>query len=67
MSNENENRPSIGRTVAWVCACSVIFGVLMGTRSQFEQAWVQMAVAGCAFAFLGLAIYKVQSYRQRRK
>ena len=45
----------------------VVFGILMGLRNEFEQNWMKDVIAGCAFVFLGLAVYEGQMWRRRQK
>ena len=39
----------------------VIFGVLMGLRSEFEQTWVRMPVSGFAGGVLGWALLQAKA------
>jgi hypothetical protein len=47
--------------------CVVAFGVLMGLRSEVEQHWAKIAIAGCAGAFMGMALYECQKGWRRKK
>jgi hypothetical protein len=50
-----------------VGAYVIDFGVLMGLRYEFEQYWVKNAIAGCAGAFMGMALYECQKGWRRKK
>jgi len=38
----------------------VVFGVLMGIRTEFEQVWVRALVAACAGGILGWALLQAR-------
>lgn len=38
----------------------VIFGVLMGIRTEFEQVWMRALVAACAGGVLGWAVLQAR-------
>jgi hypothetical protein len=65
MANNTDSPHSPYGVVVMVAACIVAFGVLMATRSEFEQSWVRAAIAGCAFALLGVAISHAKKRRSR--
>jgi hypothetical protein len=44
--------------LALVCAC-VVFGVLMELRAEMHSIWLRSAIAGCAFASYGIALFYI--------
>jgi uncharacterized membrane protein YeaQ/YmgE (transglycosylase-associated protein family) len=64
--NLDSARNRIG-TIATIVVCIIAFGVLMGIRGEFEQHWVQTVIAGCAGAFLGVALYQTKKCWPRHK
>ncbi len=50
-----------------VGVCIVAYGLLMGFRNEFEQFWVRNVIAGCAGAFLGMALYEGQKCWRRKE
>lgn len=48
-------RVSVARVVRFVVGV-VVFGVLMGMRTNFQSLWTRSFVAGCAAAFLAFCI-----------
>ena len=49
-----------GRGWGWVLAGCIVFGVLMGARTEFHSGWAQDFVAGCAFVVLGLSLSRLR-------
>jgi hypothetical protein len=64
--NLNSTRCHKG-TIAIIVVCIIVFGGLMGIRSSFEQHWVQTGIAGCAGAFMGVALYQGKKCWPRNK
>lgn len=54
-------------TIATIAVCIIAFGVLMGIRGEFEQQWLKTVIAGCAGAFLGMALYQTKKLWPRNK
>jgi len=50
-----------------IVLCIIAFGVLMGIRGEYEQQWLQTVIAGCAGAFLGVALYQAKKLWPRGK
>jgi len=48
--------PSIGRRCGWIILGSVIFGILMSGRTEFQSPLARSLLAGCAAAILALCI-----------
>jgi len=47
---------SMGRRCGWIILGSVLFGILMGGRAEFQSPWMRSLIAGCAAAILALCI-----------
>jgi len=45
-----------GRPWGWFVVSIIVFGILMGARTEFHSAWARAAVAGCAFVVLFLPL-----------
>jgi len=67
MTNNLGSARNLRGTIATIVICIIAFGLLMGIRSEFEQNWVKTFVAGCAGAFLGVALYQTKKCWQRHK
>ncbi len=63
MSTETPEKPPALTTVQILKLLIgiLVFGVLMGWRTDFEQPWQRSVVAGCAAAVLGWAILQARS------
>jgi hypothetical protein len=42
----------------------ILFGVLMGARTEFHSFWMRALVAGCAGAALGVFVLPLRKYRR---
>ncbi len=64
-TNEKEKSESVSpaRVVRFVIGV-VVFGVLMGMRSEFESHWTRSLVAGIAGAVLAICILPMRRRRQ---
>ena len=60
MTNNPDNAHCRRGTIASIVICLIAFGVLMGIRGEFEQLRLQTVIAGCAGAFLGVALYQTK-------
>ncbi|TLU82113.1 MAG: hypothetical protein FDX30_11545 [Chlorobium sp.] len=59
---KSKSAPLSGRQIVKIILGILIFGILMGIRTEMHYAWLRIACAGCAGAALGFAIV---SFRRR--
>jgi len=67
MTNNLDSARSRRSAIATIVLCIIAFGVFMGIRGEFEQHWVKTVIAGCAGAFLGVALYQAKKCWPRHK
>ena len=59
VEGDNPLRMSSGQIIKLVVGI-VVFGVLMGIRTEFEQVWMRALVAACAGGVLGWAVLQAR-------
>ena len=50
-----------------ISVSSHLTGTIMAIRSEFEEPWVKTAIAACAGAFMGVALYQSKKFWPRAK
>ena len=53
---KDKSPPMAGDQVAQFILGVVLFGVLMGLRTEFHSVWIRMLVGACAGAALGIFV-----------
>lgn len=62
------DKPNNGKSVMIRIGIYIVaYGILMGLRSEFDDFWMKTAMAACAGAFLGMALYEGQKIWRGRK
>ncbi len=58
MDQDQKDKPPrmSGEQIAQLIFGIVLFGVLMGLRTEFQSLWLRMLVAGCAGAVLAIFV-----------
>lgn len=67
MTNNLDNPRGNRGTLIIIAVNIIAYGVLMAIRSELEQPWAKMAIAACAGAFLGVALYQTKKFWPRAK
>jgi cobalamin synthase len=67
MTNNLDSPRGPRGTIATIAVTIIAYGVLMAIRSEFEQPWAKTAIAACAGAFLGVALYHSKKFWPRAK
>ncbi len=63
--DQNQEAPKVppAQIARFICGI-ILFGVLMGVRTEFHSFWMRALVAGCAGAALGIFVLPLRKYRR---
>jgi hypothetical protein len=60
---EESAKVPVPKAARLICGV-ILFGTLMGIRTEFHSIWIRALVAGCAFAVLGLLVLPFRKQRE---